>query len=83
MKSQRSNLFPDGIWPVFGAMCVIGFVMGLLGGAEHLGDVIFAVVLFVLPSIFIIWGVSRLDPKGIDEITGYTPPRSREPKTNQ
>lgn len=80
-KSYRK--LPRSIWPGFVGICILGIAIGLAGGAGELSDLVFGIGLFGAPTVFVIWAVAKLDPRGLGEITGHNRWREEQRRSDE
>jgi len=59
------------IWKAFGAVSVVGGLVGLLAGAELVSGLGLVVFLFLALAVFVIWAVTMLDPQALTEEPEY------------
>jgi hypothetical protein len=71
MNRETRQLVPEDVRNVFVVICLLGLVSGFARGSGHLSDLMFGVVGYVVPLVFVVWAVFRVDPLSLGQLTGY------------
>lgn len=71
MNRETRQLVPDDVRNVFVGICLLGLVSGFARGSGHLSDLVFGIVGYGIPLVFVVWAVCRVDPLSLGQLTGY------------